>query len=90
MAHPRHGKNKNGSRIRRPAKTQVEVDVKDIVSIEEFRAKYLPGDERQRAARHMTPQEIGEDLARTSLTAAKHALSERSGSRAAHRKSAAI
>jgi hypothetical protein len=42
--------------------------------VDEFRVKYLPDDEKQRVARHMTPEEIGEDFARKSLSIAKRDL----------------
>jgi len=37
---------------------------------------YLVNDEKRRAARHMTPEEIGEEFAQASLDAAKQELSE--------------
>jgi hypothetical protein len=88
MDHRRHQKNKKDRRPR-PA-TKPGTENKDIVSIQEFRAKYLPSDEKRRAAHHMTPEEIGEEFARTSLTAAKQELSEQKSSLATHRKSAAV
>jgi hypothetical protein len=47
-----------------------------VRSLEEFRFKYLINDEKRRAARHMTPQEIGKEFAHESLDAAKQELSE--------------
>jgi hypothetical protein len=88
MGHQHDQKTKQNRRSRQAAKKGAEI--KEIMSIEQFRAKYLPSDEKRRAAHDMTPEEIGEEFARTSLTAAKQVLSERRPSPATHRRSAAV
>lgn len=85
MDQRRHHRNKKSQRPRAIVKATAEK--KEIASIESFREEYLPNDERRRASLHMTPQEIGQEFARRSLTAAKQVLSER---KPAHRKSAAV
>jgi hypothetical protein len=75
MEHRRHRNNRSNKRTKRShdaAKSRPEF--KEVVSIGDFRAQYLPADARQRIAHNMTPEEIGEDFARTSLAAAKEAL----------------
>jgi len=88
MDHQRDQKAKQNRRSRTAARKGAEI--KEIMSIEQFRAKYLPSDEKRRVTHDMTPEEIGEEFARTSLTAAKQVLSERKPSPATHRKSAAV
>jgi hypothetical protein len=88
MDHRRQQENNKDRRPRPAAKPGTET--KDIMSIQEFRAKYLPSDEKRHAAHQMTPEEIGEEFARTSLTAAKEELSEQKSSPGTHRKSAAV
>jgi len=65
-------KQKKNKRPRSAPKSSPEI--REIRSIGEFREKYLPRDEVRRSAHHMTPMEVGEELARTSLTAAEHIL----------------
>jgi hypothetical protein len=72
-----HRRRRNDKRIRRShATAKSRPEFQEVVSIGDFRAQYLPADARQRAAHHMTPEEVGEELARTSLAAAKEVLTE--------------
>ena len=82
--HLRHRKHKENRRSAADEKPSLEIG--EITTIGEFRAKYLPTDANVHAAQRMTPQEVGEDLARTSLTTAKQVLTGRVSSTAVRRK----
>jgi hypothetical protein len=75
MEHRRHSKNMKKRSSREEGKRRAQTG--EIASIGEFRAKYLPKDAKAQASHRMTPEEVGEDLARTSLTAAKQVLAGR-------------
>ena len=80
MVRQRHRKIKKARSARESGRRGAQK--KSVMSMEEFRAKYLPTDEKRRAARHLTPEEVGAELARASLTAAKQALTRGKGSSA--------
>ena len=68
-------RDKRNSQGRQPLDAiKEELKAGEVKTIDEFRAKYLPSDVRLRAAQRLTPQEAGEELARTSLSAAKEVL----------------
>jgi hypothetical protein len=74
MEHRNHRKNRKRQRPQSVAKPSAEIV--DITSMEDFRTKYLPRDEKELATHRMTPGEIGEEIARQSLTVARQALIE--------------
>jgi hypothetical protein len=83
--HRRHRKNKENRRSRTSAKPILKTA--EITTIGEFRAKYLPTEANLRTAQRTTPREVGEDLARASLSTAKQVLTGRVSTTVARRKS---
>ncbi len=68
-------KNKSPKPQKKESKvTKTAPNPRVVRTIEEFRAKYLPGDAKRESIRQMTPKETGEHLAKEILATTREAL----------------